>query len=725
MTRLVCFLTVAAVALGSSPATWELSQYADFVKGKLKGVSVTRDGALVPGPAIAASLAMTEASLWSVAVGADGVVYAGTGPKGRIYRWVPGTKEPQLFATLPEPQVFALAVSPDARLFAAGSPGGTIYEVGGNAAKVYARTGAKFIWALLATKDAVFAAGGDDGKVYRATAAGSEVYYETGQSNVTSLALAANGALLAGSDPNGILYRINAKGSAQVLYDAPFTEIRAIAPGRTGEVYFLAMGGAASKRSQTAAQPAGAAGGAGVPQVTTTITVTEDAQAGIDLKPKPPASQPAQSQAAATPVVTSSLDVPGLDRSAIFRLNPDLTVDTLYVTKEESVYDLAEQAGKLYFASDNHGRIYRLDSDRMATLVVETGESEIGRLLHTPRGWLAASTTTPKLLLIAEAKSPPYEYESPVHEATGIARWGALHATANPSPSFETRSGNTAKPDATWSNWAALAGVNIQSPVGRYIQWRMRAAGDFVLRSVALNYLPRNQPPLIKSLTAVLAMVPTNGPKPQAAATTSSTYTLTVTDSGEASSSTSAGTASMLATRPAGRQLMLSWVAEDPDGDTLQYTLQFRAEDESAWKMLKQDLTETSFAIDADTLADGRYMFRLVANDTLSNAASSVKSAEFTSVPVQLDQTAPLLEAAFTGGRLSVKCTDAASPIRRIEYSINAGRWVLMEADDGIYDSREESASAVLALPAGEALVTVRAFDAAMNVSLRKLLLKP
>ncbi len=724
MTRLACSLMVAAVALGSSPATWELSQYADFVKGKLKGVSVTRDGALVPGPTITASLAMTEASLWSVAVGPDGAVYAGTGPKGRVYRWVPGGKALQLFATLPEPQVFALAVSPDGKLFAAGSPGGTIYELSENTAKVFARTGAKFIWALLATRDAVYAGGGDDGKVYRATGAGSEVYYETGQSNVTSLALTANGALLAGSDPNGILYRINAKGSAQVLYDAPFTEIRAIAPGTAGELYFLAMGGAVAKRSQTAAQPVGAAGGNGVPQVTTTITVTEDAQAGIDLKPKPTA-QPTQAQAAATPLVTSSLDVPGLDRSAIYRLNVDLTVDTLFVTKEESVYDIAQHDGKLFFASDNHGRVYRLDGDRAATLLIETGESEIGRILRKAGGWVVASTTTPKLLAIGEAKAPPYEYESPVHEAAGIARWGALNVTGSPGLGFETRSGNTAKPDATWSNWAALAGANIQSPTGRFIQWRIRAAGDFIVRSVALNYLPRNQAPVIKSLTAVLAMVPNNGPKLQAAATTSATYTLTVTDTGEASSSTSAGTASLLATRPAGRQLMLSWVAEDPDADTLQYTLLFRAEDESTWKTLKTDLTESSFAIDADTLADGRYVFKVIASDALSNAGSSVKTAELSSVPVQLDQTAPVLEVSYLNGKLNVKCTDAASPIRRIEYSINAGRWVLMEAADGIYDSREETASAVLALPAGEALVTVRAFDAALNVSLRKLVVKP
>jgi hypothetical protein len=218
--------------------------------------------------------------------------------------------------------------------------------------------------------------------------------------------------------------------------------------------------------------------------------------------------------------------------------------------------------------------------------------------------------------------------------------------------------------------------------------------------------------------------VPSNAPKPQAASAASSTYTLTVTDTGEASSATSAGTASLLATRPAGRQLMLSWVGEDADSDTLQYSLHFRAEDETEWKLLKQELTDTNHSIDADTLADGRYLFRVTASDLLSNSTATARTVQFASVPVQLDQTAPTLEATLTSGRLEIRCVDGVSPIRRIEYSINAGQWVVVDATDGIYDSREERATATLNLPAGESIVTVRAFDASLNVSLRKLLVR-
>ena len=723
MIRLWLALLTAATLLASGPSTWELSQYGDFIKGKLKNISLTRDGTLEPGPAIASALPLGEVSLWSMAAAPDGAVFLGTGPKGRIYRRAAGSKTLDLFATLPEPHVFALTVSADGVLYAAGSPGGLIYRVALNDAKVFAQTGAKFIWSLLATPSGLFA-GADDGRIFRATTTATEVYYESGQSNITALALASSGALIAGSDPNGILYRITAKGKAQVLYDAPFTEIRTVVPRKTGEILFLAMGGVATKRTQTATQPGAGPATTGIPQVTTTITVTEDAQAGIDLKPKPTQPAATTQTPAATTAVTSSLDVPGLDRSAIYRLNADLTVDQLYVTKEESLYDLAERDGLLYFSTDKQGRLYRLDGDRTATMLVETGESEVGRLIPSASGWLAAVTTSPKLLEIGAAPAAPYEYESPVHEASNIALWGALNVGLTGEAKFESRSGNAAKPDATWSDWQPLKASNVQSPAARYLQWRLRATKDFKLRSATLNYLPRNQAPIIKSLTAVLAMVPSNAPKPQAAAATSSTYTLTVTDTGEATSATSAGTASLLASRPAGRQLMLSWVAEDPDSDTLSYSLHFRAEDETNWKLLKNELTETSHTLDADTLADGRYLFRVTASDSLSNSSASARNSSFTSVPVQLDQTSPTLEASLNGNTLSIRCSDTASTIRRIEYSINAGRWVVVDATDGIYDSLEESATAPLTLSPGESLITIRAFDASLNVTLKKLLVK-
>lgn len=76
-------------------------------------------------------------------------------------------------------------------------------------------------------------------------------------------------------------------------------------------------------------------------------------------------------------------------------------------------------------------------------------------------------------------------YESQVKDA-GDARtvWGGLAAAieqpAGTAVAIQTRSGNTASPDATWSGYQPLgAGGAIQSPSGRFIQYRaLLSTGD-------------------------------------------------------------------------------------------------------------------------------------------------------------------------------------------------------------------------------------------------------
>ena len=74
-------------------------------------------------------------------------------------------------------------------------------------------------------------------------------------------------------------------------------------------------------------------------------------------------------------------------------------------------------------------------------------------------------------------------------------------------------------------------------------------------------------------------------------------------------------------------QLYISWTAEDPDRDTLEYALYFRGEDERAWKLLKDHLKENTYTQEAEAFADGRYFFRVVASDRLSNTPSAAREA--------------------------------------------------------------------------------------------------
>ncbi len=97
----------------------------------------------------------------------------------------------------------------------------------------------------------------------------------------------------------------------------------------------------------------------------TSITVTDSADSQADTEIKPKASAPG----AATPQAVQSVggaasplaEIPGVDKSAIYKINPDDTVETLWTSKEENVYSMAPAAnGSLYFATDGQGRLYKL-----------------------------------------------------------------------------------------------------------------------------------------------------------------------------------------------------------------------------------------------------------------------------------------------------------------------------------------------------------------------------
>ncbi|MGQ9917243.1 MAG: hypothetical protein ACUVS7_07485 [Bryobacteraceae bacterium] len=741
--RLLPALACLAACLCSagSSRVWESNTYNDFLKGRFLGVSLTRDGRLTLAPRLETAAESGEAGVWSLAAAPDGSVYFSTGHRGRVYRWKAGEK-PALLWSAPHPEVFALTLDARGALYAGSSPDGKIWKLEGGKAAEFFDPGEKYIWALAAAPDgSLFVGTGQNGRVWRVTAAGQgEIWYETGQTHVTCLAFDAAGRLLAGTEPNGILYRIEGKGRAFVLYDSSLPEIRAVVPAADGSVYVAAMGGAFARRQAQAAgatatqQPAG--------MVTTTITVSADADAsaqrGIELQPKPEPPKPAASTPE-TPPPAPSIDL-SAEKSALYRIHPDNLAETLWSSKEENVYDLVIRGDELYFATDLSGRIYRLSPDLKAALLVETREGETTRLAEAAGSLLAATSNQGKLYRLNGAEAQTGIYESPVHDAGNAARWGRLEWRAEAAAgrlSFRTRSGNSARPDTTWSEWSEPitdpSRNSITSPNARFIQWRVDIVPGKgpapMIDSVALSYQPQNGRPVVRSIQVNPQWVSAQA-KPAAPAQQSSVaYSITVTDTGDAGQTTSSGTPTQTVARTGMQQLYISWQADDPDGDTLIYRLHYRAEDEREWKLLKADIKENTFQQDAEVFADGRYFFRVTASDRLANSPQAARESDLVSPPVLIDQTPPfvrILKPVRQGGEwlIEIRATDSASPIRRAEYSVNAGPWTVLEAADGITDTREESFSVRLPAEGGERSLVVRAFDAAGNPGLARVVLR-
>jgi hypothetical protein len=80
-----------------------------------------------------------------------------------------------------------------------------------------------------------------------------------------------------------------------------------------------------------------------------------------------------------------------------------------------------------------------------------------------------------------------------------------------------------------------------------------------------------------------------------------------------------------------------------------------------------------------------------------------------------------------SGGTAHIEweASDAASPLRRCEYSLDANTWVPVEAADGVIDSlREKFVLDLTGLSPGEHLVVIRAADSANNTGVAKVILK-
>jgi hypothetical protein len=746
--RILCAL--AALAYGAAAATstsWEVTGFSDFLKGRLSGLSLSADGILQPGPSIRWQAELHQPALWSLVRAQDGSMYAATGHQGKIFRVSPDGTSSAIWNAA-QAEVFALCLDAKGVLYAGSSPNGGVYRIeNGKGTEIWHSPG-RYIWAIRAAPDGtLYVAGGEPGKIYKVDARSghASVYYDTGQSHVTALAMGAGGHIYAGTDPNGLLYDITGPNKGTILYDSTLPEIRAITVDANGVVYAAAMGGAVSTRSPAAIATPTASSGAVVAGAPTVITVTAAKENGVptesdeaNTKSAADQSRTSASSASASASVsnTAITEVSGVEKSAIYRITPDHVIETLRSSTTDNVYDLILDGDSVLFSTDDHGRIYRMNG-RRTTLISEPGDGETTRLLKTTAGMFAALSNPARLVAFGAVGAVPGVYTSQVHDSTSVARWGHLqwHGMGT-GISFRTRTGNAARPDATWSDWSApissSASTPIASPRARFVQWRAEwpAGSTAQIGDVVIPYLPQNTPPVIRSMT-VSSVIGTNPAKTGSTTPSSSTaYSITVTDTGEAPAASTATANTQTVSRLQTTQTQISWQADDPDGDKLVYSVYFRADNETQWQLIRSRMFENTLLLDPDVFADGRYFFRVVASDSPSNSAEFAQQTDFVSTPVLIDNTPPEVTPGTprrSGEELDidVDAVDKTSPLRLCEYSLDAGFWQPIEAVDGVTDTPRERFHLHLGkLKPGEHLLVFRVYDKANNAGLARVVLR-
>lgn len=715
---LLLFAAAAPATYSGQPVIWETSGRAELLKGEAHGVSISDTGVLMLAPKLTEVFNTEQAFVWSSAVDAQGNVYLGTGHDGKIYR-VTSAGQGSLLYDAAELDVTALAVARDGSIYAGTSPDGKVYRITADGhADIFFDPADKYIWSLALLGDGSLAVGtGDNGKLYRVRAAGakpeSSLLIATNQTHVMSLAVTAQGDVIAGTDPGGLVLRVSPEGKAFALFDASLREIHALAPAADGSIYALGLSDAASTgRQQSSPAPApqpAEAGGA----PSTSVTITAIDESGVPIQTP---GQPARSRT----------DISNA-RSAVFRILPDGGADVIWSSPSITAFAItpAPQSGSVLIGTADKGRIYSVTNDGRDTLLLQSSEGQIASFVARGSQIYAASSNQGKLFSFGSELVAEGSYESPVRDAKLTATWGRIWWRGGGNVELQTRTGNGERPDATWSDWSNSyrdpAGSAIASPRARFIQWRATlrssgAGGQNWMEDASLAYLPRNVAPEVLSVSSL----PIGVGLQQIAQ-------LQV-DPNVESSGLDPSLFGAVAQVPPRRLFQrgarsFQWQAEDRNGDTLEYAIYYRPINETTFRLLKDKLRDNFYTIDGATLADGRYIIKIIASDAPDNPSGQALAGERLSEPVDIDNTPPVLRALAapqpggTGNRVVFQVDDATGKIKRGDFSLDGAPWMPLFPDDGIADSGNEQYSVALpALSAGEHTISLRAFDGSGNV---------
>lgn len=671
---LVCLWSVLYCLPGSAdgvePIVWREQSHKAFLRGEAHGVSITRDGTVLLAPEVEIAADTGEDFVWALAEGRDRRLYIATGNSGKIFAYN-GSEAPTLLFDSPEVAIFCLALGTDGTLFAGSSPDGIVYRVvPGKEPETFCRTGSEHVWALAPDgQGGLYAAtGGRHGRILRISSAGMvDEIYQSEDHNVVSMVRDADGQVYAGTDQSGLVYRVNAQGRVEVLYDAAENEIHALAMGPDGILY----AGAMSRRSK--------GGGKGGSQ------------------------QAAKGQG-------SSASQQG---SVLYAIRPSGAAVRLWDVEEPMLLALHADVGEITALTGDSGSIYRVDLTGRATLLTRLKDVQPWAFCRSATGefWVGTAGAG-KVYRLGKSYAREGSLESRAKDFYLVSKWGRIswnsETARGASIQFRTRSGNSRKPDDTWSGWSTVdRGGQISSPPARFLQYRAElssatGATTPMIREVSLVGLQENMGPRVTALGVSPLDAQGNGASPKDAG------------NGRQAQGNARGV------------WRISWKAEDANDDRLVYALYYRGRTEKTWKLLNEDLLANAYDWHTESAPEGTMLVRVVASDRLANPEELALAGERISEPFDLDHTPPTVRLQIqpiVGGTVIVEGSleDAASPLWKADYAVNSGDWKVIFPADRIFDSRTETLRFELReLTAGEYTVVVRATDALGNVGVGK-----
>lgn len=697
MSRLIAGLALLLLSGGGPASATEVRIFRqqsadDFADGEFDGLALDVDGALRLAPRFERLVQLEEPFVFAARPRGDGWLL-GTGNSGRILEVGADGRTATLWSA-PEPEIFALWVDDDGTAYAGSSPDGKVYRLTEEGGEVVFDPPETYIWSIArAPWGDLLVATGDGATLYAVTADGeSRKLLESSEEHLRALHPLADSVLI-GTAGEGLILSLDRTGGVRSLFDSDQDEVTAFADDGAGRWYAAAVAAEAALSQRASENDSNGKPESGAAEVTIEVS----AAAG------------------------SSTSGP---HSTVIEGGSD-QVRTVASQQRQTVYSLAWIDDRLWLGTGVEGNVYSLVDGRLALEASVDDRQVVG--LFAGASPVLVTTNGAALHRAVESGDEESSYVSEVLDTGGMSRFGSLRwrgdSARRGAVTFAVRSGLSAEPDATWSDWSVPAAGDALDlaalPEGRFVQWRLavapKAGASARVTAVEISYRQKNSSPTISRFEAMdpgQVLVPSSfSPDDQIYEPAHPNRAGIFKPLEPASSSNG----SRLKTLWRSGYRTLRWSAEDPNEDALEYALEFRPlGSEHGFLPLAEGVDESYYSFDATVLPDGVYRFRLTVSDEPGNTPPTARSAERISEPVVIDHTPPMvLEVDAREGGVLVVLHDDLSPVRAAEVSIDGRDWVAVPAADGLLDGQRETLR--VDIPEGARLVLLRTLDAAFN----------
>jgi sugar lactone lactonase YvrE len=672
------------------------SGFEKLADGEPAGLSIVSTGAVVLGPPLQKLAPLEGGPILALTCDAKGTCYVGVTSPGRVLA-VDTSGKSRTLLEVEQPLITGLALDGKDGLFVSTAPEGKVHRVDLKTGKSeeYWTPEPKQVWGLAHDGTSLWAVTGEPGALFKVT--GKDKATRVAEKALAEklwravAVLPGNRGVVVGSGRKGLVAMLDGKGTAFVQHDSSLEEVTALAVRADGTVAAALVaneGKASGDEALLAASDAG----------------DDDDAVPRDTK-----------------------------NSEVVVISPNGETRRVWRGKKDGAYALAfDDRNGLYIGTGARGRLYRAELDtRAVAIVAQVDSNRVTAMARTPKGLVLGCSHANALLTLSSGLLKEGSYLSPVYDADKQARLGRVEARADvpagTKVTLQVRSGNSEKPDETWSAWGAavaLPGGAASAPRARFSQVKATLTGDGKatpqLRELHLAHRADNTPPTLTEI-AVLAPgvrvepMPSDEPKGR-------TFTVSARAFEDfehkalMSPSPPEPAARAKQTYEAGFRTV-TWRATDEDEDELRYQAELFTEAGERVMLLGTLLRDPFISLDESRLPDGNYRVKVTADDLPANALAEAGRAERLSSVFSVDRTPPTVTGKATPAGVVTLAVEDANAVIHAGCSLDGAEVTAGQPGDGLLDGPREDVTVTLPKPGkGHHFVACRAEDAMGNV---------